>query len=182
MRPQLTHCILLLSLFSVSIKIRANTSKPCEYLINIENVLIRCATIEDADSILPLMHQLVGFPQSLKSLENRLKIYLTSPGYHLFLAEMDKNIVGLVAVFLSHRFIVYGKRCTIEALVVDEFCRGWGIGHKLMDVVELFAKDSGCTLIDLVSGIQRTQTHTFYTKLGYRDTGPHKKLYFTKRI
>jgi ribosomal protein S18 acetylase RimI-like enzyme len=162
--------------------IQATPLKPCDYVINIDHVLIRCARPQDADQLLPLMQQLIGYPQSLKSLEDRLVTYLTSPQYHVFVAEVDNVLVGLVAVYVTHRFIVHGKRCTIEALVVDELCRGHGVGRKLMHTVELFAKNSGCSLIDLVTGIQRTEAHLFYQKMGYRHAGQQEKLYFTKKV
>lgn len=168
-------------LFAV-IVINLQSMPQCEYILNVENIVIRCAQPQDADQLLPLMHQLIGYPQSLKSLEERLITYLTSPAYHVFVAEVDNVIVGLVAVYVTHRFIVHGKRCTVEALVVDELCRGHGVGRKLMETVELFAKKSGCSLIDLVTGIQRTDAHLFYKKMGFRNGGPHKKLYFTKQI
>jgi len=52
-------------------------------------------------------------------------------------------------------------------MVVDESCRGTGIGSSLLEKASDIARLSGCKKIELDSGFPREKAHKFYEKLGF---------------
>lgn len=57
----------------------------------------------------------------------------------------------------------------IGGLVVDSSFRRHGIGLKLMEESEEWAKNNGYKEIRLRSGGQRKDAHKFYEKIGYKN-------------
>ncbi|MAH56055.1 MAG: hypothetical protein CL531_07380, partial [Aestuariibacter sp.] len=52
-------------------------------------------------------------------------------GYRLVIASLDGAVVG-VAGFVVGQKLAWGKHMYIDDLVVDEVCRGQGIGDRLL--------------------------------------------------
>jgi GNAT superfamily N-acetyltransferase len=145
-----------------------------------EGLVIRSACIDDIDYIQVLLEQL-GYPLQQSETAERVQRYSSSESYCLFVVEVEGSLKGFVAGTITESFIVPGKKLHIEALVVDSTCRGQGIGTHLMQFIETWAYEKGCTTIDLVSGMHRASdgTHDFYKKLHFI-TG--EKTYFRKQI
>jgi GNAT superfamily N-acetyltransferase len=57
----------------------------------------------------------------------------------------------------------------VEDVVVDEGCRGKGVGKALMDRIMAEARKLGCEAVSLHSGEQRVGAHEFYRGLGFRE-------------
>jgi GNAT superfamily N-acetyltransferase len=55
----------------------------------------------------------------------------------------------------------------VQALVVDGRCRATGIGRQMMKFAEHWARERGLSSVSLASRIDRTDSHSFYTRLGY---------------
>jgi GNAT superfamily N-acetyltransferase len=55
-----------------------------------------------------------------------------------------------------------GRRLYIDDLVTDEATRSSGHGKLLLVELEQRARDAGCTVMDLDSGVQRGDAHRFY--------------------
>jgi len=145
-------------------------------------MVIRNATFGDVPQLLPLMEQL-GYPQILSDMKDRLQQYMSSDS-QVLIAENQGVIMGLIAFVYYPLFVNPGKRCRIEALVVDETCRGQGVGRNLLKAAEEYAKQQGCVILDLTSGLRRAKdgSHEFYENLGYGNDGPQAKLYFRKAL
>lgn len=58
-------------------------------------------------------------------------------------------------------------RVEVAALVVDEACRGLGVGKALMRHTEEWAVEQGCAAVSLRSNVIREGAHRFYQGLGY---------------
>lgn len=144
---------------------------------------IRSAKIEDSIQLLPLMEQM-GYPQTLETMKDRLNAYLNIPYHYAFVADCGSKIVGILTMGCVEAFVYSGRGFRITTMVVDEKYRGQGIGRKLMDHAEIFAKAHGGTLIDLTSGLRRAKdgSHEFYKSLGYRNEGLMAKLYLRKEL
>jgi GNAT superfamily N-acetyltransferase len=84
---------------------------------------------------------------------------------NFLLAEEGPNLVGCVY------FEVRGERGYFGMLSVDPSCQKNGVGHKLVDEVELYFRDEGCKFSDLKIVNVRTELHTLYRRWGYVDTG-----------
>jgi len=67
------------------------------------------------------------------------------------------------ADFLSIR---YGKRCWLQDLVVRREWRARGVGKQLLDAATEWARERGCTHLELGSGIGRIDAHRFYLREG----------------
>jgi GNAT superfamily N-acetyltransferase len=147
-------------------------------------ITIRMAKQGDLPGILPLLDQL-GYPTNLAELEERFKSFAARDGYGVAIACLsDNKIVGWVAWSKNPLFVSPKTRFHVEGLVVDLEHRKQGIGKKLVTFLEDYAKEFRPCIIDLTSGIRRSQqgTHEFYKALGYQNEGVMAKLYLRKEI
>jgi len=60
------------------------------------------------------------------------------------------------------------SEAVVQALVVDQTCRGEGVGRGMMAAAESWAMDRGYTSIALASEVGRFAAHAFYQHLGYQ--------------
>ena len=68
----------------------------------------------------------------------------------------------------------------IRGLVVDEEARSGGLGQKLVEAAESWARERGHNWMSVRSNVIRERTHRFYERLGYgRAKTQHK---FRKRL
>jgi GNAT superfamily N-acetyltransferase len=58
----------------------------------------------------------------------------------------------------------------IEDVIVKDRNRGKGIGRKLMESLDEFAKNKNCAYAVLVSSAFRKGAHQFYEKAGFTDS------------
>lgn len=147
------------------------------------SITIRNATIADIPELLPLLEQL-GYPVSESKLQERFNHFMQNDGYGIVIAALENTIVGLVAWSKSYRLISDFTRFHIEGIVVNKLYRGRGIGKKLMIFVEVIARQSSPSLVDLTSGLRRAKdgSHDFYKSLGYKNDGLMAKLYLRKEL
>jgi ribosomal protein S18 acetylase RimI-like enzyme len=79
--------------------------------------------------------------------------------------KQDKELVGYVT--LKPFFPGY-KHCEVYWLAVKKKNQGQGIGKKLMDFIEQYAKKKGFRKVCLYTGKDMTKTRGFYEKIGYK--------------
>ena len=144
---------------------------------------IRTAFSSDIPEILPLLAQL-GYPASKSDFEQRFNEFLSLDGYGVLIASQDGKIAGVIAWSKSKLFVVDKIRFHIEGLIVDEKCRGKGVGQKLVRAMEELLRGARPSIIDLTSGLRREKdkTHEFYKKLGYHNEGYMAKVYLRKDL
>ena len=83
------------------------------------------------------------------------------------LAALDGDrVVGLATVYADILSIRYGPRCWLQDLVVTASHRGRGIGALLMVAATEWARERGCTHLELSSGEMRKDAHRFYLSQG----------------
>ena len=63
----------------------------------------------------------------------------------------------------------------VENVVVAPAWRLLGVGRLLMDALEAWGRERGCSYAILVSGPARREAHAFYTALGYEACAGFKK-------
>lgn len=68
----------------------------------------------------------------------------------------------MATVFLSH---IDSELCQIKALIVDKKYRKTGLGKKLMEFIEDYARKKGYSKAKLMG---RVSVEEFYKKLGYK--------------
>lgn len=88
-------------------------------------------------------------------------------GYRLFALEEDGQLLALAGVAVMANFY-NGRYLFIYDLVTKAEERSKGYGAELVRYLEKFARDQGCHLVELTSGVQRKDAHRFYEeKMGY---------------
>ncbi len=136
------------------------------------DITIRAATEEDESAVLTLIEELFAPPGA------------RAPGYtpergvtgfrhavldrdaDVLLAVEGGTIVGLASVYADILSIRYGPRCWLQDLVVTSSHRGRGAGRMLIAAATDWARDRGCTHLELASGAGRKDAHRFYLREG----------------
>jgi len=138
------------------------------------DVVIRSATDADAFAISFLLGDL-GYSIEPALVVDKLAAIGDSPMNRVWVAEVPPNrvlgdrqnlagLLGFHAIPLLHTIGALGR---ITALVVHPKLRGKGIGRRLVDVAEHFARDTHCERLEVTSGQQRHEAHRFYIGLGF---------------
>lgn len=92
-------------------------------------------------------------------LESREK--LTSNGYELFGLRSEGKIVCVAGLMFTPH-VLRGRDCRVFDLVTLEAERSNGFGKELVRFIEQYAKDQGCTRVDLHTQLDRTDSRRFY--------------------
>jgi GNAT superfamily N-acetyltransferase len=130
--------------------------------------MIRFAVFEDSPALAILLTQL-GYPSSDAFVQSRLTELSKSGSACVIVAEHDGAVVGFLAFNSQPLFHQAGRVGNIMAMSVLENMRGQGVGKKLVQEAEKIASESGCLKMAVASGLHRTDTHKFYTSLGYAE-------------
>lgn len=86
--------------------------------------------------------------------------------YHIFVAEVDGQVVGAATLFVEQKFIHQcGKVAHLEDVVTRKGFEGRGIGRALVNAVIVEAKRRGCYKIILDCSEKNAP---FYEKLGFK--------------
>jgi GNAT superfamily N-acetyltransferase len=132
--------------------------------------------IEQADlaAATGLLEQL-GYPMSAAEVSRRLASVGAASGHRVWVADDCGEVVGLLHA-LFRPALDKPPEVVVQALVVDASRRSQGIGEQLMQVAEQWAREVGSATVSLYSGVQRTDTHRFYERLGYAKIGPSLQM------
>lgn len=111
---------------------------------------------------------LKGF-QVLKQLRTHLnensffELYeeMKKEGYKLVGLEDNGETVAVAGIIILTNFY-NGKHVFVYDLVTDHNRRSKGYGKHLLDYIHEYAKENGCKLVSLESGLQRIDAHRFY--------------------
>jgi GNAT superfamily N-acetyltransferase len=132
-----------------------------------DEIVIRPVNMEDAPELLELSAQL-GYPIQMNTLLPRLEKIVADPDAAIFgAAETGGKVVGFVQVFLINT-VESEMFAEVMGLVVDKQQRRKGIGKKLMDAAEAWAKEHGSKVVRLRSQTKRIEAHRFYQDIGYQ--------------
>ena len=128
-------------------------------------LIIRKAKIADATRMAELSGTL-GYPVSAQAMEQRLRRFLTLETHSVFVAERNGEVVGWTHG-AEQEMLELGCRGEIWGLVVAENERGHGVGRRLIEAVEKWARDRGLENISVRSNVVRPESHPFYERIGY---------------
>lgn len=90
-----------------------------------------------------------------------LILAMKKEGYKMFALYLDEEIVG-VAGLVKLTNLYYGKHVWVNDLVIDENQRSKKYGQTLLSFINEWAKENGCDVVALSSGLQRVEAHKFY--------------------
>jgi len=116
-----------------------------------------------------LLAKQLGYPSSVEAVENRFVEMADNPDYALFVAKTDEDkVVGWGQVNKGRNSLLVADNAEVAVLVVDEQCRGQGIGKLLLQEIENWAKQNRFKRMSLLSNAKRTDAHRFYNREGYQ--------------
>lgn len=136
-------------------------------------IKIRPATQNDAGVAAVLMDQLADYTHEYvdHGVEERFRTIIELPEHALFVAE-DENghVMGLLSI--SHHWTLWhaGPCAIIEELVVDREKRGHGAGTALIQAGLDWARNQGCSEVEISTDRNNTYAQTFYEQLGFDNT------------
>jgi ribosomal protein S18 acetylase RimI-like enzyme len=92
---------------------------------------------------------------------------LVEPGFRAFVADEAGALRGVVTLWLRENLFHAGPVGLIDEVVVDEECRGQGIGSRLLQhVVDLCAR-LGCAEVEVSTEADNRAAQAFYAKHGF---------------
>jgi GNAT superfamily N-acetyltransferase len=143
-----------------------------------EQLVVRRLTAEDAPAVAELSEQL-GYPGSAEELRKRIERLARSEDRVAFAAMLDLDLVGWIDAAVE-RHLQAEDTVAIGGLVVREAARGCGVGKRLCEEVEQWARERGFGRVRVRSQIKREDAHRFYLRDGYRQV--KTSLVFEKEL
>jgi GNAT superfamily N-acetyltransferase len=141
---------------------------------------IRDMSAADLDSVAALCRQLASEDRSADALAVRVERARADPR-HSFSVAVDDDGRVVAWMHLHETYLVASDPCLqVLALVVDEACRGRGVGKLMMEFAERRAASRGLPRLYLHSQVKRTDAHRFYEGLGYSKL--KTQIAFEKRL
>ncbi len=128
---------------------------------------IRHARKSDSESVAVLLAEL-GYPNTPAFVERKLD-ELRGVDTEVVVAVTGSEIVGIMSLHIVPLLHQDGNLCRVTALVVSEKKRKKGIGRRLLEHAEAYARVHRCIRVEITSGDQRTFAHAFYHRVGYRE-------------
>ncbi len=142
---------------------------------------IRDAQPDDGAQVAALLAEL-GYPDNrTAAVRRRLELWAAEATSRALVAELDGQVLGIIAVTAIPYLEREGRWGRIVALVVSSACRGRGIGGLLVEAAENAARELGCVAMEVTSARSRTDSHPFYQNLGYQDRG-HRSARYLKDL
>ncbi len=144
--------------------------------MNIQDLVIRTAVVDDLPAILNLYQELdatYGHSPDEGGVDYRelWRQVMADTRQQVLVGEQDGEIVGTVTLILVPNLGHQGKPwAAVENVAVRSGRRGQGLGTALMSEATRIARSHGCYKIVLTSNLARQQAHEFYRRLGWRQT------------
>jgi ribosomal protein S18 acetylase RimI-like enzyme len=132
-------------------------------------ITFRRATEADTRPIAALLTEL-GYASTEADVADRVQHSLHSGTSSLLVAQSENDVIGLIAAELVPYFPNGSTICRVTALVVASQHRSRGLGEKLLVHATDFAREHGCSGIELTSAHHRLDAHRFYERLGFSRT------------
>lgn len=128
-------------------------------------VVLRLAGEQDAVRVAALAGQL-GYLSEEGAVLERLRAIAGQPDHAAFVAETAGEVVGWVHV-CAVTTLEAPAHAEIGGLVVATAHRGRGIGRRLMEAAEDWARGKGSGSVRLRSNVVHAEAHAFYEGVGY---------------
>jgi len=139
-------------------------------------ITIRPAAVTDVPRITVLLDQL-GYPTDEARVRVRVAAWLADSRSALLVAEVDGVVSGVAALHAMQLLEYDGSQGRLAALVVDDSCRGQGVGRRLVAEVEQEARRLGCWRMEVTSSLTRVGSHHFYRGIGYEGVNDKSARY-----
>jgi len=135
----------------------------------------RAATPVDADRIVELMRMYYaedGYPFSESSARSALAEFLANPELgRLWVAELDGEIAGYMAVTLGFSFEFRGRDAFLDEIYIDAPARRRGLGREAIDIALAYCRENSVRAIHLEVEDHREAARRLYGQLGFESHG-----------
>jgi GNAT superfamily N-acetyltransferase len=135
-----------------------------------DDVHIRPAADRDVESIARLMGEL-GYPTTPQQVIARMARVAGDDRYAAFVAEVDGAVAGFLGLQTGWAYEHDDPFARIIALVVDARVRRRGVGARLVEFAETWARERGAHRLMLNTNVRREDAHRFYESVGFSRTG-----------
>jgi GNAT superfamily N-acetyltransferase len=137
--------------------------------------VIRAATAADLDSLVRLLGLLFSIEADFRPNPPRqrhgLLLMIEEPERRVVLvADRAGAIIGMVTVQLVVSTAEGAPSAWVEDMVVDEKARGGGVGRRLLQAAERWARGRGATRFQLLADRANRPAHRFYRRMGWCGT------------
>lgn len=139
------------------------------------DIKVREARTEDIESILKIYSQpSIDHGEILKidRAKEIFEIINRYPLYKIYVATVNGEVVGTVAVLIMHNLGHLGKKSAVfESIAVLPEWQGKGIGRFMLKYATDKCIEADCYKITLSADIKRERAHKFYESLGFIQHG-----------
>lgn len=132
--------------------------------------MIRLARETDAGALSELF-DVLGYATPAALIPERLARILTTDWATAVVAEEDGAVVGMATGHVLPVLHSTGSLARLTAIVVAPSAQGRGVGRRLVEAIETWARAKGCPRIALTTALHRAGAHAFYERIGYVHTG-----------
>lgn len=130
---------------------------------------VRRATASDAEAVAQMVVEL-GYPADAETIRARLARANADSACLTAVAQLGTGqICGWIQA-RSSEVLESGLRVEIVGLVTASKMRRRGVGRRLVEYVEAWAKSLGLQVMVVRSNVNRVESHAFYPALGYAQT------------
>ena len=119
----------------------------------------------DLSAVRTLLRQL-GYETARTEIAGRIDDVVAATDHHAVIAVEDGKAIGLLHVYVRPA-LEKPREAVVQALVVDKGHRGQGVGERLMQAAETWARTHGLEAVVLHARSDRTDAQDFYARLGY---------------
>lgn len=132
------------------------------------NLTVRRMRADDLHEVSVLMRML-GYEIEADELRSRLAEIVRRDEHALMVAVREAgDLAGLIHVYVRAA-LEKPVEAIVQSLVVRDDLRGAGIGKRLMDEAEAWAKTRGISSVALYTQLHREDAAAFYAKRGYAE-------------
>lgn len=136
---------------------------------------VRSAAPADVEALVRLLGVLFSIEADFRPEPERqrrgLLRMLEDPARRLVLvAEEDGAVIGMVTVQLVVSTAEGGDSGLLEDMVVDAAHRGAGVGRRLLEAAEAWARARGATRLQLLADVENAPALRFYARVGWTRT------------
>ena len=142
------------------------------------NIIIRKATLSDAQSICEISSRDLGYECDLSLVKEKIS-KLNDGRECVFVAEIDGVVAGYIHVE-KYDVLYFETMANLLGLAVKDEFQKMGIGKALVLASEDWAKSYGIKLMRVNSGMSRSGAHEFYRHLGY--DSEKQQIRFMKKL
>jgi GNAT superfamily N-acetyltransferase len=137
--------------------------------------LVRAPARDDYKKMADLATQL-RYPSTNAQVRLRLGGMANSSQYAVYVAELPGGQIGGWIGLCMFRPVEQDACAEISGLIVDRRLRSRGIGKRLLEAAERWARSQGSSAISVHSNVNRERAHHFYMGNGYNLVKTQKYL------